>query len=36
MDEVVELLQFAWRRTELVRVVFQRSGPAHSQPEFEL
>ena len=35
-DGLVELLQFAWRRTELVRVQFLRTCQAHKQPEFDM
>jgi hypothetical protein len=35
-DEVVELLQVGWRRTEVVRVLFQRYPAAHGQPDLDL
>lgn len=34
--ELGELLQFAWRRTEVVRVVFQRGTAEHTQASLEL
>jgi hypothetical protein len=35
-DGLIELLQFAGRRTELVRVLFLRRQTAAAQPEFDL
>jgi hypothetical protein len=35
-DECVELLQWAWRRTDVVRVVLQRQPARHAQPVLEL
>jgi hypothetical protein len=35
-DEYVELLQWAWRRTDVVRVIFPRQPTRHAQPVLEL